>query len=155
MSRRPLRRSLLSSQLIAALLLGAGAAWLWAATPTEQFRSDPDRLVIVTAHWNDRAQLQQIAGRFEHVVVDGKAHTARMEASAGDLAMLRRMGVRVEIDDTATARMRTAEAAMAQRATIARQHLAPDGTMSAQGLEATQIAAQSAIPGYACFRTVL
>ncbi|HEX2596542.1 MAG TPA: M14 family zinc carboxypeptidase [Luteimonas sp.] len=152
--RRLFRRRLLPSRLIVALCLASGAAWLWAATPSQQFRSDPDRLVIVTAHWSDRAQLQRIAGHFQHVDVDDKARTARMEASAADLALLRRLGVRVEIDDRATARMRTAEAAMAQRATIARRHLSPDGTMSAQGLKATQLAAQSAIPGYACYRTV-
>ena len=154
MQRLPFRRRALASQLVVALALASGAAWLWAATPTEGFRSDPDRLVIVTVHWRDRAQLQQIAGRFQHLAIDGRTHTARTEASAGDLAMLRHMGVRVEIDDADTARMRNAEAAMAQRATIARRHLTPAGTMTAAGMRATQITAQNSIPGYACYRTV-
>jgi carboxypeptidase T len=154
MQRIPFRRRALASQLVLALGLASGAAWLWAATPAEGFRSDPDRLVIVTVHWRDRAQLQQIAGHFQHLLIDGKAHTARMEASASDLALLRHMGVRVEIDDADTARMRNAEAAMAQRATIARRHLTPAGTMTAAGMQATQITAQNAIPGYACYRTV-
>jgi murein tripeptide amidase MpaA len=150
----PFRRRALAFQLVAALGLATGAAWLWAATPTEGFRSDPDRLVIVTLHWRDRAQLQQVAGHFQHLVVDGRTHTARTEASADDLSQLRRMGVRFEIDDGDTARMRDAEAAMAQRATIARQHLTRAGTMTAAGMQATQIAAQDSIPGYACYRTV-
>ena len=154
MQRRPFRRRVLWSQLVAALCLASGAALLRAATPMDGFRNDPDRLVVVTAHWRDRVQLQQIAGRFQHLAIDEKTRTARMEASAGDLAMLRRMGVRVEIDDAATQRMRNAEAAMAQRATIARQHMRPDGTMTAEGLAETQITAQNAIPGYACYRTV-
>ena len=154
MQRLPFRRRALASQLVVALALASGAAWLWAATPTENFRSDPDRLVIVTVHWRDRAQLQEIAGHFQHLAIDAKTHTARTEASASDLAMLRHMGVRAEIDDADTTRMRNAEAAMAQRATIARKHLTRDGTMTAQGLLATQIAAQDSIPGYACYRTV-
>jgi murein tripeptide amidase MpaA len=154
MQRLPFRRPALASQLVVALVLASGAAWLQAATPTENFRSDPDRLVVVTVHWRDRAQLQQIAGHFQHLAIDAKTHTARTEASAGDLAMLRRMGVRTEIDDADTARMRNAEAAMAQRATIARRHLTRSGTMTAQGMQATQIAAQDSIPGYACYRTV-
>src|SRR6476646_9929556 len=154
MQRLPFRRRALASQLVVALGLASGAAWLWAATPTENFRSDPDRLVIVTMHWRDRVQLQQIAGHFQHLAIDAKTHTARAEASADDLAMLRRMGVQVAIDDADTTRMRNAESAMAQRATIARQHLTRDGTMTAQGLKARQISAQKRIPGYACYRTV-
>ena len=154
MPRLPFRRHALASRLVVALGLASGAAWLWAATPTEGFRSDPDRLVIVTVHWRDRVQLQRVAGHFQHLLIDGKAHTARTEASADDLAMLRRMGVRYEIDDADTARMRNAEAAMAQRATIARRHETTAGGMTAQGLQATQITAQESIPGYACYRTV-
>ena len=154
MQRVSFRRRVLASQLLVALGLASGAAWLWAATPTEGFRGDPDRLVIVTMHWRDRAQLQQIAGHFQHLLIDAKAHTARTEASAGDLALLRRMGVRVEIDDADTTRLRNAEAAMAQRATIASRHLTPAGTMTAAGMQATQVTAQNSIPGYACYRTV-
>ena len=154
MQRRPVRRRALAYSLFAALCVASSAALLSAATPEAGFRNDPDRLVVITAHWRDRAQLQQIAGHFQHLAVDFKAHTARTEASAGDLATLRRMGVRVEIDDIATGRLRTAEAGMARRAAIARQHLSRDGTMTAEGLRATQVAAASGIPGYACYRTV-
>ena len=154
MPRRFLQRRVLASRLLATLSLASCAPLLWAATPTEGFRNDPDRLVIATAHWRDRAQLQQIAGHFQHLVIDAKSHTARIEASAEDLITLRRLHVRVEIDGDATDRMRRAEAAMAQRATIARQHQTSDGKMTAEGLAATQAAAQSGIPGYACYRTV-
>ncbi len=154
MQRRLLRRRAIASALIATLCLASSAALSWAATPEDGFRNDPDRLVIVTAHWRDRAQLQQIAGRFQHLVIDFKTRTARTEASAEDLATLRRMGVRVEIDDNATVRLRNAEAAMAKRASIAHQHLSRNGTMTAEGLQATQAAAATGIPGYACYRTV-
>jgi zinc carboxypeptidase/VCBS repeat protein/FG-GAP repeat protein len=154
MQRRPIRRRVLAASLLTAFGLASSAASLSAATPEDGFRTDPDRVVIVTAHWRDRAQLQQIASRFQHLVIDFKSRTARTEASAGDLAMLRAMGVRVEIDDEATGRLRTAEAAMARRAAIARQHLSRDGTMTAEGLRATQAAAATGIPGYACYRTV-
>jgi hypothetical protein len=152
MQRRPLRRRAVASLLVVSLSLACGVA-LWAATPSDGFRNDPDRLVIVTVHWRDRAQLQQIAGHFQHLAIDATARTARIEASAGDLATLRRMGVRAEIDGDATDRMRNAEAAMAQRSAIARQHLRK-GTLSAESLEAAQVTAQNAIPGFACYRTV-
>jgi hypothetical protein len=154
MSRRFPRRRVLASQLLAMVFLASGTALLPAATPSDGFRNDPDRLVIATAHWRDRAQLQRIASRFQHMVIDEQARTARVEASAGDLETLRRMGVRVEIDDAATARMRKAEAAMARRSDVARQHLTREGTLTAEGLEATQVVAAESIPGYACYRTV-
>jgi carboxypeptidase T len=153
MPRRSPRRCVLASQLLAMLFLASGTALLPAATPGDGFRTDPDRLVIATAHWRDREQLQRIASRFQHVVINEKARTARIEASAGDLETLRRMGVRVEIDDAATARMRHAEAAMARRADVVRQHLTREGTLTAEGLEATQTTAD-AIAGFACYRTV-
>jgi hypothetical protein len=119
---------------IAAALLVAPTAWLlMGATPVDRFRDDPDRLVFVTAHWKDRAQLQQIAGRFQHVTVDEAARTARTEASADDLIALRRMGVRVEIDDAATQKMRDNEQALA---------------------DANSLVVANAIPGYSCYRTV-
>ena len=127
--RRFPRRRVLVPQLVAMLFLASGAAMLPAATPSDGFRSDPDRLVIVTVHWRDPAQLQRIASRFQHLIIDRKTRTARFEASAGDLEMLRRMGVHAEIDDAATARMRNAEAAMAKRADFVSKHLTRDGKL--------------------------
>lgn len=152
MQRRTPRRFLASP--LAAALFVAGTTPLPAATPVDRFRDDPDRMVMVTAHWQTHAQLQKIAARFQHLVVDEKARTARMEASAADLVTLRRMGVQVEIDGDATDRMRKAEAAMALRATLAQQQLTPQGGMTAAGANAAKLTAESAIPGYACYRTV-
>lgn len=137
-----------------AVLLLPAAGLLAGATPVDTFRDDPDRLAIVTAHWKDRAELQKIAGRFQHLVIDEAAHTARFEASHDDLDALRRMGVRAEIDIAATDRLRRGEAAMAQRATLARPRLAQDGTSTSAELAASQVIAQSSIPGYACYRTI-
>ena len=111
---------------------------MFTATPAKVFAQDPDRLVFVTVHWRNRAQLQRIASKFQHLIVDEKARTARTEANATELGMLRRMGVRVEIDDAATERMRAAEAGLARR-----------DAPTFNGLRA-----QKSIPGYACYRTV-
>jgi carboxypeptidase T len=156
MSRRLPRRRVLVPQLLAMVFLASGTALLPAATPSDGFHADPDRLVIATAHWRDRADLQRIASRFQHLVVDAKARTARVEASAGDLEAMRRLGIRMEIDGEATERMRNAEGAMARRADFVRQHLTRDGKLTAEGLEATQTAPSTtdAIAGYACYRTV-
>ena len=139
---------------LAVVLLIAWPTLSLAATPVDRFRDDPDRLVMVIAHWHNRAQLQTIAARFQHLEIDEKARTARLEASADDLVILRRLGVQVEIDTGATDRLRRAEAAMALRATIAQQQLTSQGEMTSTGLTAAKLTAQNAIPGYACYRTV-
>ena len=132
----------LRNALLLALLPIAGAAAL--TRP-----DDGDALVVVTAHWRDRAQLQQIAARFQHVLVDEKAHTALAEASREDFLALRRAGIRVEINDAATARMRRAEAGVRQAAE--RRAQARAGGVRAQSLV---VGSQDSIPGYACYRTV-
>src|SRR5262245_18228593 len=114
--RRSPGRVPLSRLALAALPLPAAGLPL-AATPSDSFQNDPDRLVMATTHWHSRAQLQQIAGHFQHLIVDEKARTARVEASAADLAKLRHMGVAYEIDDAQTTKLRNAEAAMAERLT--------------------------------------
>src|SRR4051812_39828111 len=110
--RQP-RPRFLAARLAAALALVPAAALVSAATPADRFDGDPDRLVLVTVHWTTRAQLQRVAGRFSHVRVDAKRHTAQVEANAADLALLKRMGLRVEIDDAATQKMRAGESKMA------------------------------------------
>ena len=102
-----------------------------AATPGARFDADPDRLVYITAHWKDRAELIRIAQQFQHLDVDERAHVARTEASADDLRALRRAGIRFEIDDAATQRMRDSEAKFAQDQLVA-----------------------NAIPNFPCYRTV-
>ena len=95
---------------------------------------DSDGLVFVTARFDDRAQLQAIASRFQHLIVDERAGTARTEATFGDIDALRRAGIRVEIDAAATRRLREAETGL---------------SAALSGGSGTQ-----AIPGYACYRTV-
>lgn len=130
----------------AALLLPIGL--LMGATSTD---TDPDRLVMATAHWHNRAQLQKIAGNFQHLIIDEKRRTARVEATSDEIAALRRMGIRVEIDGEATDRMRRAEALIAKRAGLVKQQITPDGKLD---LTQARLTAEAAIPGYACYRTV-
>lgn len=91
---------------------------------------DADRLVFITARFENRAQLQAIASQFQHLVVDERSKTARVEATHEDIIALRRAGIRVDIDDDATRKLRESEAALR-------------GDPGAQ-----------AIPGHACYRTV-
>lgn len=91
-------------------------------------RAADDRLWFVSARYADRAQLQRIASRFQHVVVDDATHTAQWEATIDEVRALRRAGIDVRIDEPATAMLRQAEDALAI------------GTDS--------------ISGYACYRTV-
>ena len=150
MPQRP-RRIALARAVAAALLvlpvcwLAAGAATSSAApaSATANFQNDPDRLVFVTVHWRDRAQLARIAAHFQHMIVDEKARTARTEANAADLVKLQRLGVRVDIDDASTERMRRAESALAERETL-----------SQRGLSGKLLRAQESIPGFSCYRTV-
>ncbi len=101
-----------------------------AAAPTVGPAAD-DRLNFVVIRYRDRAQLQSLASRFQHLIVDRKARTVRTEATAAEIATLRRMGMSVVVDRTATDRIRTVETAMVERRF---------GTKS--------------ISGYACYRTV-
>ncbi|BCT92899.1 hypothetical protein LYSHEL_19230 [Lysobacter helvus] len=104
--------------------------------------TNPDSLVIVTAHWRNRAQLRRIASKFQHVAVDEANRTARVEASAEDLLFLRRLGVRFELDQASTLRMQRADAAMAR---------APTTTIMKDGRRLTT---GNSIPQFACYRTV-
>jgi murein tripeptide amidase MpaA len=110
---------------------------------------DRSALVVVTAHWRDRAQLQRIAARFQHLQVDERAHTAKAEASREDYLALRRAGIPVEIDDVATQRLREAEAGL--RAAFAARRAR---TTQAQASEPLVVSTQESIPSYACYRTV-
>ena len=152
----PLPRRVLLVRALAAGLLALPALLLMGARPPEAFRNatfetDPDRLVFVTAHWRDRAQLQRIASKFQHLMIDEKAHTARMEASSDDLLALRRLGVRYEIDEAATERMRQVEGSLAKREMMVQQGALMQTT---SGLTAQKLVAERAIPGFACYRTV-
>lgn len=146
----PLSRTTLA-RIVAAAFIALPASWLVATaatgsrdgSPLSNFSNDPNRLVYATAHWTTRAQLNRIASLFQHVQVDEKNRTASVEADADELMQLRRMGIRVEIDDAATERMRIAEQALAERETLARQ-----------GLRGQALVAAEAIPNFSCYRTV-
>jgi murein tripeptide amidase MpaA len=131
---------LLRTALLLSLLPLAGAAARGPAPATE----GDTALAVVTVHYRDRAQLQAIASRFQHLVVDEHARTARAEASRDDYLALRRMGLRVDIDDAATGRLQQADAAL--RAAFARRAGKP-----LAGLEPR---VEESIPKYACYRTV-
>jgi hypothetical protein len=90
-----------------------------------------DEVVFATAQWRTPAQLQLIASRVQHAIVDRRLRTASFEASRADLAALRRAGIVVEVDAQATSRMLASDKAMA-----------------------SGLVASSSIPGYACYRTV-
>jgi hypothetical protein len=87
---------------------------------------DGDALVFIQAHYENRAQLQAIASRFQHLIVDERTRTVRVEASHDDLIALRRAGIRAGIDEEATARLRQSEEELQRQA----------------------------IAGYPCYRTV-
>jgi len=110
------------SLLLAGMIAAAGAS---AATD--------DPLFFVTVHYASRAQLQAVASRFQHVVVDEKAHTIRLEATREELDELHLDGFEAAIDEVATRRMRQAEASFGARST----RIGP-----------------TAIAGYPCYRTV-
>ena len=70
------------------------------------------RLLFVEATYADRAQLQRIAGRFQHVIVDERTRTARWEATYDEYLALRREGIDVRIDGIATSRLHGSEDAL-------------------------------------------
>ena len=119
--------------LPAALLLCLASPSI--ATPPSTTAAAPtagnDRLSFVVVRYRERAQLQKLGGMFQHMIVDDNAKTARLEATAADIDEIRRMGMKVTIDQASTDRIRSVETAMANR---------QFGTRS--------------ISGYACYRTV-
>ena len=90
-----------------------------------------DQPVFVTAQYENPKQLQRIASRFQHLIVDRQARTVKVEAMPEDLAALRAAGFKYEVDQTATAQFQRLQSALKSSL---------DGTKS--------------IPGYSCFRTV-
>ena len=110
--------------LITGALAGSGVAT--AATSDQP-------LLFVTLHYASRAQLQEVASRFQHVAVDEKTHTIGLEATREELDELRLDGFDATIDPSAILRMRQAETYWSARSTGVRP---------------------SAIAGFPCYRTV-
>ncbi len=124
-----LRTALLPAALLLCLAGPSIAAPPGASAATST--SDADRLSFVIVRYRERAQLQTLGGMFQHMIVDDAAKTARLEATAADIDEIRRMGLKVTIDQVSTDRIRSVENAMANR----------------------QFGSRS-ISGYACYRTV-
>ncbi|HVI26474.1 MAG TPA: M14 family zinc carboxypeptidase [Xanthomonadaceae bacterium] len=129
----------LRTALLLSLLPLAGAA---ASGPVQD---EDAALAVVTVHYRDRAELQQAAARFQHMLVDERARTARAEASYGDVLALRRLGLRVDIDRAASRRLQQADQAL-RAAFAARRSGRPAQALAARPAES--------IPRYACYRTV-
>ena len=68
---------------------------------------------IVEAHFADQAALQRAARHFEHVIVDGKRNTLRVETTEKGIRALEAEGLAVSIDTAATARLQAANARVA------------------------------------------
>ncbi|MEH6420652.1 M14 family zinc carboxypeptidase [Pseudomonas sp. CGJS7] len=90
-----------------------------------------DLPVFVTAKYENKAQLQRIASRFQHLNVDRAAKTVRVEAMPEDLTALTDAGFKYEIDQESTARLQRLQTAL-------------QGSLN--GVKS--------IPGFSCFRTV-
>lgn len=95
-----------------------------------------DLPLVVSVRYQDRAQLQSIAERFEHPLVDRNARRVRLETTVEAAENLRRAGFAVSVDTAATAELRAIQSKLRAGAS------APRGP-----------GAQS-IPGFACYRTV-
>ena len=118
MGRDILRIRLLASSLLLTIASAASAA--------------DDMPLVVSTQYQSRAQLQSIAARFEHPIVDRKTRRVRLEATSEDVDALRREGFVVVIDKTATAELQRIQLAM----------------------RASRGPGLKSIPGYACYRTV-
>ncbi|MEO7917489.1 MAG: M14 family zinc carboxypeptidase [Dokdonella sp.] len=85
---------------------------------------------FVEAHYQNQAQLQSVAGEFQHLIVDRERKTIRVDTDDAGIRNLEDAGLSVQIDMAATAQMRTSDLAMIKGPGI------------------------NTIPGYACYRTV-
>lgn len=95
---------------------------------------------MVEAHWPDRATLERVAGRFQHVMIDPERRVLRVDTDERGIARLEQAGLRVSIDLAGTARLREFDATL--RAALD------------AGTETAGAGAYPTIPGYACYRTV-
>jgi carboxypeptidase T len=101
-------RSLLVAALPAALLLctlPTSGSPAQSSTATLSRAAAEEYYVII--HYRDQAELQRIAGRFQHPRIDRQAKTIKVAIDAHDMADLRRMGVRMDIDRNRTSRLRS------------------------------------------------
>ncbi|MFZ2237833.1 MAG: M14 family zinc carboxypeptidase [Dokdonella sp.] len=85
---------------------------------------------FIEAHYQNPAQIRAVAGEFQHLIIDEKRQTIRVDTDEAGIRLLEDAGMSVTVDMAATAQMRASDLAMVR----------------GQGTES--------IPGYACYRTV-
>ncbi|MEH6420651.1 M14 family zinc carboxypeptidase [Pseudomonas sp. CGJS7] len=90
-----------------------------------------DLPVFVTAHYDNPAQLQRLASRFQHLIVDRESKTVKVEAMPEDLTALRNAGFDYRVDQDATDQLQRLQTSL-------------------QG----SLRGAKSIPGFSCFRTV-
>jgi hypothetical protein len=89
---------------------------------------------VVEAHFTDQAALQRAARHFDHVIVDRKRNTLRVETNDAGIATLQAEGLPLQIDVAASARVQ-----------------AIAGQVDAAAAQGRGI---DSIPGFECYRTV-
>ena len=94
-------------------------------------QSSDDQTSVVVVRYQSKAQLQTLGDRFQHLLVDERERTARIDATGRDIADLRRQGMSVTVDTAATTALRNAQSRIAGSGF---------GTRS--------------ISGYSCYKTV-
>ncbi len=85
---------------------------------------------FVEAHYQNDAQVRQLAVDFQHLIVDRKRQTIRVDTDEAGIRRMQDIGMSVSVDMAATAQMRASDLAM----------------VKGPGIDS--------IPGYACYRTV-
>ena len=85
---------------------------------------------FIEAHYQNPAQVRAIGGEFQHLIIDEKRQTIRVDTDDSGIGLLEDAGMSVTVDMVATAQMRASDLAMVRG----------PGTES--------------IPGFACYRTV-
>ena len=88
--------------------------------------------VFVTAQYQNLAQLRKVGGEFQHLAHDAKARTIRVEVDEDQMRMLEKAGFKITVDQAVTGRIQEMKSALSAHPGLG----------------------MSAIPGYACYRTV-
>jgi carboxypeptidase T len=99
---------------------------------------------IVEAHYQDHAALARAAALFGHVIVDDSRGVLRVSTDDNGMRALTDAGLKVDIDEAATAKLR----ANTQRVATARARIA------AGGAPLLNSGGYATIPGYQCFRSI-
>ncbi|MGA9341777.1 MAG: M14 family zinc carboxypeptidase [Rhodanobacteraceae bacterium] len=89
---------------------------------------------VVQAHYDSRAALIRAAVHFEHLIVDAKTQTLRVDTNEDGMRALEDAGLTIEIDQIASAKLQSFYAKL------------EDARAAGHGIDS--------IPGFQCFRTV-